>query len=388
MLILLKDKTIIPVLKQEQFEELSKQDDIKILEKLYVQSERGKYILKKDIGDHDAELLYKFMDEYNYRHQPFTILAVEEPEAHLHPTLQRLIYKEVLQNSNTSVIFTSHSTHLTSITPLDYIVHIRKMEIGSKLFSTINLSLSDREKRDIERYIDAKRGEIYFGKGIILVEGITEEYIIPAAAELIGSPLDQYGVVVCNIDSTNFKPYIQLLQKLNIPWVLCTDGDYYEIEDYKDAKGIDKKRRVYHILDTKINRPCGYAGDENINKILYDLEIVDNNDISNDELKENGCFVGIYTLEVDMMLNLDIVETDIIKGIFNDLKKGKEKMQQNFENRLDAKDYWAVLDRIEGEISKGRFAQRLATELTIEFVPAYVQECITEIVKKVTADYE
>lgn len=388
MLLLLKDKTVIPVLKQEQFEELLKKDGSEILKRLYAKSEKGKYVLIKEMANEDAGLLYQFMDEYNYRHQQFTILAVEEPEAHLHPTLQRLIYKEVLHNSNTSVIFTSHSTHLTSITPLDYIVHIRKGEIASKIFSTVNLALSDKEKKDIERYIDAKRGELYFGKGIILVEGITEEYIIPAIADIMGEPLDNYGVVVCNIDSTNFKPYIQLLQALNIPWVLCTDGDYYEMEEYENDKKEKKLRRKYHIMNENTGRTSGFAGNENVNKILSEVGITNGKELTDKKLNEKGCFIGYYTLEVDMMVILGDTETDIIKNIFNEMKSGKEQMQQKFEKRLDDKDYWGALNRIEGEISKGRFAQRLASELTVEFIPPYVNDCIVGIIEKVKSSYE
>lgn len=388
MLILLKDKTVIPIIKKEQFDEFLKKADSGVLKKLYNISENGKYILKRDISEEDADELYQFMDDYNYRHQEFTILAVEEPEAHLHPTLQRLIYKEVLHNSNTSVIFTSHSTHLTSITPLEYIVNIRNVDLGSNVYSTTDLSFGEREKKDIERYIDAKRGEIYFGKGVILVEGITEEYIVPAAADLLEEPLDKYGIVVCNIDSTNFKPYIQLLQSLNIPWVLCTDGDYYEIEDYIDDKGKEKKKRVYHILDTDNGRPYWYAGNENINKILFDLSIVDKEKLEEIELNDSGCFIGCYTLEVDMMIDGGSAGIDIIKSIFDKMKSGKSKMQDNFEDRLDKGDFWGALSRIENDISKGRFAQRLASELIKEQVPVYVTDCITKIIEKVKESYE
>lgn len=371
MLLLLKDKTVIPVIKEEQFNELLANEGGKILNKLYCRSDQGKYILRNKIEKEDSDLLYAFMDEHNYRHQPFTILAIEEPEAHLHPTLQRLIYKEVLHNSNTSVIFTSHSTHLSSITPLEYIVHIRQVELRSKVYSTKELSFSELEKRDIERYIDAKRGEIYFGKGIILVEGITEEYIIPAAANLMDEPLDTYGIVVCNINSTNFRPYIQLLQALNIPWVLCTDGDYYEVEDYINEKKEEKQRRVNHILNTKSGRPKGWAGNDNIIKILNDLGISDDKMLNDIDLNDNGCFIGYYTLEVDMMDNCKSTGIDIIKSIFGDMRSGGEKMQKNFEKRLDSGDFWGALARIEDEISKGRFAQRLASELTIDLVPEY-----------------
>lgn len=389
MLILLKDKTILPIIKSEQFESLVAGDEKGILSKLYEASEKGNYILRKEIEDDDIESLYNFMDEHNYRHQAFTILAVEEPEAHLHPTLQRLIYREVLHNSNTSVIFTSHSTYITSVTPLNYVVHIRKVNDSSKVFSTVNLSLQDKEKRDIERYIDAKRGEIYFGKGIILAEGITEEYFIPAAADLIEKPLDNYGIVVCNVDSTNFRPYIQLLNTLNIPWVLFTDGDYYEIEKYNDEEGNPKTRRIYHIVDEGTGRDYNYKGEENIFNILLKLGIIEpDTEVDDVDFEQNGCFIGEYTLEVDMMDKADEDGIDVLKSVYDELKPGGAKMQKNFEKRLDGEDYWGALQKIEDNVSKGRFAQRLVDELIPELVPDYINEGIETIVQKVKDSYE
>lgn len=389
MLILLKDKTILPIIKPEQFNSLVADDENGILSKLYEVSGKGNYILRKEIEDDDIESLYNFMDEHNYRHQAFTILAVEEPEAHLHPTLQRLIYREVLHNSNTSVIFTSHSTYITSVTPLNYVVHIRKVDDSSKVFSTVNLSLQDKDKRDIERYIDAKRGEIYFGKGIILAEGITEEYFIPAAADLIEKPLDNYGIVVCNIDSTNFKPYIQLLNTLSIPWILFTDGDYYEIEKYDDKDGNPKTRRIYHIMDEDRGRDYSYKGKENIFNILLELGIIEpDTEIEDLNFEQNGCFIGEYTLEVDMMDNAEDDGMDVLKSVYDELRPGGAKMQENFEKRLDEEDYWGALQKIEDNISKGRFAQRLVDELIPELVPDYIKEGIDAIVQKVKDSYE
>lgn len=389
MLILLKDKTILPIIKAEQFELLLTEDEKGILSKLYELSDKGNHVLKKEIEESDIESLYDFMDEHNYRHQAFTILAVEEPEAHLHPTLQRLIYREVLHSSNTSVIFTSHSTYITSVTPLNYIVHIRKIDDSSKVFSTVNLSLSRKEKKDIERYIDAKRGEIYFGKGIILAEGITEEYFISAAAELIEKNLDNFGIVVCNIDSTNFKPYIQLLEALYIPWVLFTDGDYYEVEEYVDEKGNSKTKRIYHIMDKNTGREFGYKGNENILNILSTLGIIaEDDELDEDEIRVKGCFIGEYTLEVDMMNDADDTGIEILKKVYKELKSGGDEMQENFEEAIDAEDYWLALKKIEGNISKGRFAQRLADNLTAELVPSYIIEGIEAIVEKVKDSYE
>jgi len=387
MLLLLKDKTIIPVIKDELFTSLSEKDTYNLLARVYQKTEKGNYVLNENIDGENMDSLYQFMDENNYRHQSFTILAVEEPEAHLHPVLQRLIYREVLHNSNTSVIFTSHSTHIASVTPLRSIVHIRHAGQSSHVFSTVNLSIEEKEKRDIERYIDAKRGEIYFGKAIILVEGITEEYIIPSAAKLADTPLDNFGVVVCNIDSTNFKPYIQLLDALNIPWVLFTDGDYYEIEKYVNDDGEKKQKRIYHIIDQETGRNSGYKGDENVKSILSELGIIDkdNKDV---DLEEKGCFIGKYTMEVDMMDETDAAGMEKLKNVYNELKTGGSKMQKNFDEALDNEEYWDALQKIEDNISKGRFAQRLADKLTKEMLPSYIINGIKAIIKKVKASYE
>lgn len=395
ILILLKDKTILSIIKEEQYQELLEDDLDEILTELYERTEKGNYILKEEIDEDEVKALYLFMDEHNFRHQSFTILAVEEPEAHLHPVLQRLIYREVLHNSDTSVVFTTHSPYIASIAPLNSVVHIRKVAVSSNVFSTAKLMIAEREKKDIERYIDVKRGEIYFGKGVVLAEGITEEYLLPAFANLLEAPLDDYGIVVCNIDSTNFKPYIQLLNCLNIPWILFTDGDYYQIRKEKDATtGEDIEKRTYHLMYSK-GVSFGYRGNELIKKTLTELSIVNDSDIpekfseQDDFFEEENCFIGEYTLEVDMMNCAESVDdVNIFKKAYKELITGGDKMQKNFEDAIDKKDYWLALQKIENNVSKGRFAQRLSGDLTKALMPAYVKNGLEKIVKIVQESYE
>lgn len=390
MLLLLKDRTVTPVLKAERYAELEAIEGSGVLAASYEKTESGKFILKGQIAGEQYKALYEFMDENNYKFQAFTILAVEEPEAHLHPLLQRLIYREVLHKSGTSVIFTSHSTFITSVSPLNYIVHIRKVDDGSKAFSTVDLGLSDWEKKDIERYVDAKRGEIYFGKLIILVEGIAEEYIIPAAANALGMPLDDYGIIVCNVNSTNFKPYIQLLEALEIPWVLFTDGDYYR-KVKVIVEGKPKVNREYHRMHEEED-DLGYAGNENVGAILLQLGIIeeDADSIPNQDklYRKHGCFIGEYTMEVDMFDIMDADDLVTIKKIYRELTNGGVTKLRNFNNAMDAADYWGALSKIEASISKGRFAQRLASELTVGMIPEYISTGIARSIKIVKKQYE
>lgn len=390
MLLLLKDRTVTPVLKAERYAELEIMEGGNILAESYDESETGKFILKDNIDADQYKALYEFMDDNNYKHQAFTILAIEEPEAHLHPLLQRLIYREVLHKSGTSVIFTSHSTFITSVSPLNYIVHIRKLGGGSKAFSTAGLGLSEWEVKDIERYVDAKRGEIYFGKLIMLVEGIAEEYIIPAAAAELGTPLDDYGIIVCNVNSTNFRPYMQLLEKLEIPWTLFTDGDYYRKVPIT-VEGKPKIKIENHRMHEEGDN-FGYAGNDNIGGILLDLGIIaeqpDTIDEQDKVYRKLGCFIGSYTMEVDMFETMEAGSLVTIKNIYKELTNGGVTKLKNFNTAMDSQDYWGALTKIEASISKGRFAQRLASEITADMIPEYIAKGIARSLKIVKKQYE
>ncbi|UOB17518.1 ATP-dependent nuclease [Abyssalbus ytuae] len=394
MMLLLKDRTVPRIIKNEDYQGLIDKDDGEIMTECYdISTSEINYIIKDDINLDTQKKLYAFFDKNNYQPHTITILALEEPEAHLHPVLQRLIYREVLHKSENSVIFTTHSPYITAISPLESIVHGRYEDEQTKMFSTSDLKLEQKEKEDIERYLDAKKGEIYFGKGVLLVEGITEEYIIPKVAELMGTSLDDLGIIVCNIHSTNFKPYVQILNSLKIPWCLITDGDFYELE-IQDDNGKEKKKKHYH-RNWEEGKPQNFRGLELMNKMLVDLEIIKDEDIPStnfseqfDLLSENGCFVGFYTFEVDSMHVTNEEGLETFKKVYSEVRTGGEKEQENFNTELDNKNFWNGLKKIDNNISKGRFAQRLSAHLTIEMVPDYIINAINEIIKKVKNIHE
>ena len=150
-----------------------------------------------------------------------TILAIEEPEAHLHPHLQRLVFRDFLRRES-PVLLTTHSPHITSVAPLQSVVLLRNDPggDGSKGRSTLDAGLLEREIDDLQRYLDATRAEVLFARGVVLVEGAAELFLVPAVAQNMGKPLDEFGVTVCSVHGTDFVPYAKLLgpQGLNIPF--------------------------------------------------------------------------------------------------------------------------------------------------------------------------
>lgn len=390
VLLLLQDTTVPTYLKKSKFEELSGKKDGEILEITYEENDKGNYFIKDDLEDSIKEKLYKFMDTNDPKCDGITILAIEEPEAHLHPTYQRLIYKDVIKNSNNSVLLTTHSTHITSIAPIESIVHLHSnKEGGTDINSTTALELLPDELLDIERYVDVKRGEIYLGKGVILVEGIAEEYLVPKFAELIGKPLDEKGIVVCNVNSTNFKPYVKLLIKLGIPYVVITDGDFY-YENVSDKGDITKEYHVMH--NDSDEREIGYLGHSIVENIIVDLDINQGDEIPDDLVKQEklfnelGFYIGYYTFEVDMMDECykNTKAKKIICDIFNSLTDGGKRQKNNFKTELEDGDYWSCLRKIESNgIGKGRFAQKMSIKCNKNHIPAYIEDAINDIYEKV-----
>lgn len=387
---LLQDKTIPSLIKAEKYMELSSIKGGKILKDTYEKSKNGNYFLNDDISEIQQDKLYTFMSENMPISKGVTILAIEEPEAHLHPVNQRLIYRDVIQNSSNSVLLTTHSTHITAIAPIDSIVHLQDdREGGTVIHATATMPMCDGEFLDVERYLDVKRGEIYLGKAVILVEGIAEEYLIPRFADLLGKPLDEKGIIVCNINCTNFTPYVKLLRSLDIPYAVITDGDYYYVNE--------EEERVYHQMDNDdSDEKSGWLGMEIIEQMINELGL-NGNEKMPDDLEEKdqlfyslGLFVGYYTFEVDMMECAAIPNNnsekplEVISDLFSELTTGGAQQKQNFKKELKAGEYWKCLNKIEGNgIGKGRFAQRLSGVCMKEHIPGYIQSAIDYIYKKV-----
>lgn len=192
------------------------------------------------------------------------LALIEELEAHLHPQAQlRLI--SYLQNeyneSGAQIIVSTHSTMLASKINLKNIV-LLKNGVGYDL----SYGKTGLEKGDylfLQRFLDTSKANLFFARGIIMVEGDAENILIPTLAEIIGLPLEKHGVSVVNVGSTAFLRYSRILTRadhssVSIPVAIITDCDVRP--EYKEDGSFDKKlmetttkvgdKESYYSVDT------------------------------------------------------------------------------------------------------------------------------------------
>lgn len=388
ILLLIEDDTIKTYLSGDLYRELEEKDERDLIKRCYTKLETADgYALNLAALETPAmrDGLYSFLSDTIPSAYGSTILAVEEPEAHLHPIYQRLLYKHVMNKTNTSVIITTHSTHISSVAPITSLVHLISMPDGTCVKTTAGLSLSSEEYSDLSRYIDVKRGEVYTAKGILFVEGIAEEYLIASFAKSRGFELDRLGVVVCDINSTDFQPYCRFVEALGIPYVVITDGDYYHDVDGKkhfgdmaseddSNKGFDGLDRAFRIYKNAITVLYG----ETFDGLDFDEQC--------EAFAKLDMFIGEYTLEVEIFKTANATDKAVICSVFDQLTSGGDQQKQNFSANMASGDYYKCLRQIESShsgIGKGRFAQRLAEKVTPTMIPGYISEAIETIVGKI-----
>ena len=99
------------------------------------------------------------------------LLLIEEPEAHLHPQLQRVLLGALQRKSFQSIV-TTHSTHITSRAPLASIIALTNdgSPATASTAPVADVPLSPSESQDLERYLDATRATLLYARKVMLVE--------------------------------------------------------------------------------------------------------------------------------------------------------------------------------------------------------------------------
>ncbi len=179
------------------------------------------------------------------------LLLVEEPEAHLHPQLQERVQR-LLERSATKpedgkrrvqVVMTTHSPSLASGADIAGMTLVHRAQLFSLAHGKTKLKKTDYEF--LRRFIDATKANLFFARGVVIVEGAAESILLPAIAEACSKSFSDHGISIVNVGSVGLYHYARILQredesvKIPIPVVCITDRDIAP----DAAKAFAKKKR-------------------------------------------------------------------------------------------------------------------------------------------------
>ncbi len=186
---------------------------------------------------------------------------IEELEAHLHPQAQMQVIDALQKQENIQLILTSHSPNLASKVNLENVILCSggyAFPMGKKY-----TMLKETDYPFLERFLDVTKANLFFSKGIILVEGAAEDIIIPALANklfdlnVLSDSLTSSRVSVIPINNTAFSRYVNIFKRRHYPHIdisvaIITDIDLRPVE-YAQKYKIKKNKRQGQNIITEFN---------------------------------------------------------------------------------------------------------------------------------------
>lgn len=197
------------------------------------------------------------------------VLASDEPEAHLHPYMQRRLSKSLhricegedtkfnallkeyfgIDSIKAQLIMVTHSPNILA-RGYKNIVRFGQGEDSPRVMCGKDINLSDKVEKHLMLNFESIR-EAFFARSVLAFEGQTESGAIPVFACNLGMDLDDYGVVPIRAGGKkNVEPLCELLNKFEIPNYSIVDRDNDSLETSGDHITTTERDFEAEVIET------------------------------------------------------------------------------------------------------------------------------------------
>ena len=152
------------------------------------------------------------------------ITALEEPEAHLHPSAIRSLMG-IVRDLPGQKLLSTHSGDLLASVPSSAIRRFAHSNDGITVHRIEPGTLTPEQERKFDSHVRRTRGELLFAKCWLLVEGETETTLLIGAAVALHLDLDRAGVRCVEFSQTDVGMLAKAANSLGIAWYCVLDDD-------------------------------------------------------------------------------------------------------------------------------------------------------------------
>jgi len=185
-------------------------------------------------------------------------LIFEEPELHLSPQRSREMYSLLIKLSEIGVqiVMETHSSYFVGLKQYKSICLIKKIKNDIKVYQYTGKLLNGDEIKNFNMnyWINPDRGEMFFAKKVILVEGQTDKIALSYLAKKLGIYNYNYSIVECGSKSI-IPQFIKILNAYKIPYVAVYDKDNHKWRNETEIENSNMKNKKIKGLINK------YIGD-------------------------------------------------------------------------------------------------------------------------------
>ncbi len=237
--------------------------------------------------------LIGFYNEIKDKKKNLNLIFIEEPEAHMHPQMQSVFIKNIINflkdvKLDAQVIITTHSPHILSASNFESIRYFATlqntntaivkdlMEFNKKLTEKKTEEESEEEtekkkeaKEFLRQYLTLGKCDLFFADKAILFEGTVERILLPVFIEKIeieskACKLSEQYISSIEIGGAYINKFQELIEFLGIKTLIITDIDSIKPDSTAKAEVESGK----NLLTSNVTLKDWMPGKEKIDELL------------------------------------------------------------------------------------------------------------------------